>query len=96
MQNKPHDDDLLLMAQLQTELERDHLTLEERRGKEVLLRNMKEKFDINAIERAAHLRLAMQFDPDYKPQPRAEEDISPELRAERNAYRNRMQARVQK
>jgi hypothetical protein len=92
MQNKniPDEHDIALMVELEHELaneygQLDALTPEQRRGKEVLLRNMKSQFDMPAV---AKERLAQQFDPEYKPDPRFDYGISKEERARKDEWRN--------
>jgi len=65
----------------------DALTPEQRRGKEVLLRNMKAAFDMEAVARE---KLARQFDPEYKPNPKFAYGISEQERARRDEQRSRV------
>lgn len=90
--NFPDENDLALMIELEHELaneygQLDALTPEQRRGKEVLLRNMKAQFDVQA---AAHENLAKQFDPDYKPNPNFDYGISKQERASRDEARKQV------
>lgn len=88
--NVPDEHDVELMLALEHELaneygQLDALTMEQRRGKEILLRNMKAQFNMPAV---AKERLAQQFDPNYKPDPRFDYGISKEERAKRDAARS--------
>jgi len=86
--NDPDANDIEMMLQLEHELANIDalpLTVEQRRGKEILLRNMKAQFDMPAV---ANERLAQQFDPDYKPNPKFDYGISKEERARRDEARS--------
>jgi hypothetical protein len=92
MQNKnvPDENDIALMIELEHELaneygQLDALTPEQRRGKEILLRNMKHQFDLPAV---AQEKLAQQFDPDYRPNSRFDYGISKEERDTRDDRRS--------
>lgn len=86
--NIPDENDIIMMLELERELSNENqvsaLTLEQRRGKEVLLRNMKSHFDMPA---AANDKLARQFDPDYKANPDYDYGITSEERARRDEAR---------
>jgi hypothetical protein len=88
--NIPDENDITLMIELEHELANDYgqcdaLTPEQRRGKEILLRNMKTQFDMPAV---AQEKLAKQFDPDYKPDPRFDYGISKQERARKDEARS--------
>lgn len=88
--NIPDDNDIALMLELEHELASgalDALTPEQRRGKEVLLRNMRLQFDMQAV---AQEKLAKQFDPDYTPNPRFDYGISQAERARKDEARSRI------
>jgi len=90
--NVPDENDIALMVSLEHELaneygQLDALTPEQRRGKEILLRNMKAQFDMPAV---AKEKLAQQFDPNYKPNQRFDYGISQDERAHRDEQRSRV------
>ncbi len=65
----------------------DAFSAEQRRGKEVLLRNMKAAFN---LEEVAREKLAKQFDPDYVPRSNLDYGISAEERARRDEARSKV------